>query len=57
MLKRIRFIEAFVNLATGIILENAELEIIFFPCSRIEVISFDGNKKYKVILLNLTSNI
>lgn len=33
--------ETFAVLAKGTILENAELEITFFPGSRIEVISFD----------------
>ncbi len=35
------FKETFKVLAKGTILENAELEIAFFPGSRIEVISFD----------------
>ena len=35
------FKETFKVLAKGTILENAELEITFFPGSRIEVISFD----------------
>jgi len=33
--------ETFAILAKGTILENATLELIFFPSSRIEVISFD----------------
>ena len=33
--------ETFAVLAKGTMLENAELEITFFPGSRIEVISFD----------------
>ena len=33
--------ETFIVLAKGTILENAQLEITFFPGSRIEVISFD----------------
>lgn len=33
--------ETFTVLAKGTILENAQLEITFFPGSRIEVISFD----------------
>jgi len=35
------FRETFSVLSKGTILENAELEITFFPGSRIEVISFD----------------
>ncbi len=35
------FKETFAVLAKGTILENAELEITFFPGSRIEVVSFD----------------
>ena len=35
------FKETFSVLAKGTILENAELELTFFPGSRIEVISFD----------------
>ncbi|MBL7084646.1 MAG: hydrogenase maturation nickel metallochaperone HypA [Candidatus Omnitrophica bacterium] len=35
------FKETFAVLAKGTMLENAELEITFFPASRIEVISFD----------------
>ena len=35
------FKETFTVLAKGTILENAELELTFFPGSRIEVISFD----------------
>ena len=35
------FKETFAVLAKGTMLENAELEITFFPGSRIEVISFD----------------
>ena len=35
------FRETFTILAKGTILENAELEITFFPGSRIEVLSFD----------------
>ena len=35
------FKETFIVLAKGTILENAQLEITFFPGSRIEVISFD----------------
>jgi hydrogenase nickel incorporation protein HypA/HybF len=33
--------ETFAVLAKETMLENAELEIIFFPGSRIEVVSFD----------------
>jgi len=35
------FRETFSVLSKGTMLENAELEITFFPGSRIEVISFD----------------
>ncbi len=35
------FKETFAVLAKGTILENTELEITFFPGSRVEVISFD----------------
>ena len=35
------FRETFATLASGTMLENAEVEITFFPGSRIEVISFD----------------
>jgi hydrogenase nickel insertion protein HypA len=35
------FKETFAVLAKGTILENAELEITFFPGSRVEVVSFD----------------
>ena len=35
------FKETFKVLAKGTILENAQLEITFFPGTRIEVISFD----------------
>ncbi|GAF84081.1 unnamed protein product [marine sediment metagenome] len=35
------FREAFLVLAKGTMLENAKLEITFFPGSRIEVVSFD----------------
>ncbi len=35
------FKETFTVLAKGTVLENTELEITFFPGSRIEVISFD----------------
>ena len=35
------FRETFNLLAKGTILEAAELEIIFFPSTRIEVVSFD----------------
>jgi len=35
------FKETFSVLAKGSMLENAELELTFFPGSRIEVISFD----------------
>jgi len=35
------FKETFTVLTKGTMLENAELEITFFPGSRIEVISFD----------------
>ena len=35
------FCETFNLLAKGTILEAAELEIIFFPSTRIEVVSFD----------------
>jgi hydrogenase nickel incorporation protein HypA/HybF len=33
--------ETFAVLTKGTILENAELELTFFPGSRVEVISFD----------------
>lgn len=35
------FKETFLTLAKGTILEGAELELTFFPGSRVEVISFD----------------
>ena len=35
------FKETFAVLSRGTLLENAELELTFFPGSRIEVISFD----------------
>lgn len=35
------FRETFKILSKGTILENAELELTFFPGSRVEVISFD----------------
>lgn len=35
------FKQTFTVLAKGTILENAELELTFFPGSRIEVLSFD----------------
>lgn len=35
------FKQTFTILAKGTILENAELELTFFPSSRIEVLSFD----------------
>jgi hydrogenase nickel insertion protein HypA len=35
------FRETFKVLAKGTMLESAELEITFFPLSRIEVVSFD----------------
>ena len=35
------FKETFAVLAKGTVLENTQLEITFFPGSRIEVISFD----------------
>lgn len=35
------FKETFAALAKGTPLENAELELTFFPGSRIEVVSFD----------------
>lgn len=35
------FKATFAVLAEGTMLENAQLEITFFPASRIEVISFD----------------
>ena len=35
------FRETFSVLAKGTLLENAELELTFFPGSRVEVISFD----------------
>ncbi|MFH1777212.1 MAG: hydrogenase maturation nickel metallochaperone HypA [Candidatus Omnitrophota bacterium] len=35
------FRETFAVLAKGTVLENAELEVTFFPGSRIEVVSFD----------------
>lgn len=39
--KEASFRETFNTLAKGTILEKAELEITFFPGSRIEIISFD----------------
>ena len=35
------FKETFTVLAKGTILEHAELELTFFPGSRIEIVSFD----------------
>lgn len=35
------FRETFSILSKGTMLENAEVELTFFPCFRIEVISFD----------------
>ena len=35
------FKETFKTLAAGTLLDNAEIEITFFPGSRIEVVSFD----------------
>ena len=35
------FKETFGMLAKGTILENAKLELTYFPASRIEVVSFD----------------
>lgn len=35
------FRETFAVLAKGTMLENAELELTFFPGSRVEVLSFD----------------
>jgi hydrogenase nickel incorporation protein HypA/HybF len=40
-IKEDSFKETFAVLAKGTILENAQLEITFFPGTRIEVISFD----------------
>ena len=40
-IKEDSFKETFAVLAKGTILENAKLEITFFPGARIEVISFD----------------
>lgn len=39
--KESSFKETFSILAKGTILENADLELTFFPSTRIEVISFD----------------
>lgn len=39
------FREAFALLAKGTVLEGAELEITFFPSSRIDVVSFDAEKE------------
>ena len=39
--KKDSFKETFLVLAKGTILENAELELNFFPGTRIEVVSFD----------------
>lgn len=39
--KEAPFRETFSVLSRGTALENAELELIFFPGSRIEIISFD----------------
>jgi len=39
--KEISFKETFLTLAKGTILEGSELELTFFPGSRVEVISFD----------------
>jgi hydrogenase nickel incorporation protein HypA/HybF len=40
-IKEASFRETFSVLSKGTLLENAELEIVFFPASRIEVVSFD----------------
>ncbi|MBN2096850.1 MAG: hydrogenase maturation nickel metallochaperone HypA [Candidatus Omnitrophica bacterium] len=37
------FREAFTMLSKGTVLEDAELELTFFPGTRIEVLSFDIN--------------
>jgi len=39
--KEASFKETFSTLAKGTILEGSELELTFFPGSRVEVISFD----------------
>ena len=39
--KKDSFKETFSVLAKGTILEDAELELTFFPGSRIEIVSFD----------------
>ena len=39
--KPVSFKETFSVLAKGTLLENAELELVFFPGSRVEVLSFD----------------
>lgn len=40
-IKENSFRETFIVLSKGTLLENTELEITFFPGSRIEVVSFD----------------
>lgn len=39
--KEVSFKETFALLAKGTLLEGAELELTFFPGSRIEVLAFD----------------
>jgi hydrogenase nickel incorporation protein HypA/HybF len=39
--KKDSFLQTFKVLAKGTVLEKAELEITFFPGSRVEVVSFD----------------
>jgi len=39
--KEVSFKETFSVLSKGTLLENADLELTFFPGSRIEVVSFD----------------
>lgn len=40
-IKEVSFRETFRTLAQGTILESTELELTFFPGSRVEVVSFD----------------
>jgi len=40
-IKKESFIETFSVLAKGTMVENAKLELTFFPGSRVEVVSFD----------------
>ena len=40
-IKKDSFEETFAILAKDTLLENTELELVFFPGSRIEVVSFD----------------